>query len=407
MERKLLKIFLFFILSFDIVFASEVDLNSQRFIMYNLNDENIIDEKDSHDEVSIASLTKIMTVIVAIENIDDFNEKVTITNDMLKGIDWDVVTVGYKKGDVASYDDLLYCSILSSGADCVNGLAVSISGSKEDFVKLMNDKVKELGLQNTHFTNVIGLYDKDNYSSAYDMAQILKYSLNNPKFKTIFETMEYKLTNGKTIKSTIKRYNSSNSDISYITGSKTGYIKKAGYCLASTATLNNVNYLLITLNAFSSTSNVHIKDHIKAYNYFNDNYSYKNIINLEDKIVTLDTIYAKEKTIDIYSNVSIDKYLKNDFDKSYLEYKYDGVKEIKYNLKKGSKLGHVTINYKGEKLDEFDLIYEGVLHFSLLNYLWINKFYILIIIVILLLLIRIINVQRRKNKRRKKVISTN
>ena len=324
---------------------------------------------------------------------------------MIDDIAWDVSTAGFKVGEKVTYNDLLYGAMLPSGADAVNALAISISGNKKDFVNLMNKKVNELGLKNTHFSNVVGLYDKNNYSSAYDMAQILEYSLKNKKFKEVFEARKYKYSNGKTTKSTIERYNEKNNlNISYIKGAKTGYISKAGYCLATTAILNDVNYLLITLNAFSNESGVHIKDHTKTYTYFDKNYGYKNIVNKDDEIVKLKTLYAKEKEISIKSNVSIDDYLKNDFDKNKIEYKYDGIDTISYFMKEGTKLGHVKIMYDEKMLDEFDLIYNGTLTFSLLSYIWINKFKILIIILLILLIFRIIKVQiirRRRRKRRR------
>ena len=405
MQKKIIKLLLIVVLFFQIVYASEVNLTSEKYILYNLNDNEVLLSKDENERTNIASLTKIMTIIVSIENIKDYNEKITITHEMIDDIAWDVSTAGFKVGEKVTYNDLLYGAMLPSGADAVNALAISISGNKKDFVNLMNKKVNELGLKNTHFANVVGLYDKNNYSSAYDMAQILEYSLKNKKFKEVFEARKYKYSNGKTTKSTIERYNEKNNlNISYIKGAKTGYISKAGYCLATTAILNDVNYLLITLNAFSSESGVHIKDHTKTYTYFDKNYGYKNIVNKDDEIVKLKTLYAKEKEISIKSNVSIDDYLKNDFDKNKIEYKYDGIDTISYFMKEGTKLGHVKIMYDEKMLDEFDLIYNGTLTFSLLSYIWINKFKILIIILLILLIFRIIKVQiirRRRRKRRR------
>ena len=258
--QRVIKILMLFILLFDIVFASELDLTSERYILYNMNDNEVLMEKDANKEVSIASLTKIMTVIVAIENINNYEEKITITKKMIDGIDSDVSIAGFNVGDKLTYNDLLYGAMLPSGADAVNALAILVSSDKDKFVELMNKKVKELGLKHTHFANVVGLYNPNNYSSAYDVAQILKYALKNPKFKSIFETKRYTYSNGKKTKSTLDYYSSkTNNNTSFITGSKTGYIKKSGYCLVSTSTLNNVSYLLVTLNAFLMIKQVILK----------------------------------------------------------------------------------------------------------------------------------------------------
>ena len=385
------------ILLFCNVFAENLDLISDKYILYNLNDNKILMKKNENEETQIASLTKIMTIIVAIENITDFDEKVTITKDMVNNIEWDVAKIGLKSGDIVTYNDLLYGAMLPSAADCVNALAISISGNYKDFIELMNNKVKELKLKHTHFENVVGLYSKDNYSSAYDVAEILKYSLKNQKFKQIFEAKEYVLTNGKKINSTLKTYNKKvGEDISYITGAKTGYIKLAGNCLASTATIDNVNYLLVTLNAYSNKKSPHILDATSTYKYFSNNYSYKYILKKNDVVVNLKTKYAKEKNIDIHSSQEYKYYLKNDFNKDSIKYEYDGIKEISYFTKKGTTLGKVKIKLNDEILETFELIYNENLTFSIASFLWINKAYVIAIILFIIILLKI-------NKRKKRV----
>ena len=398
MRKKISKIILFFVFFIQVVYASELNLTSEKYVLYNMNDNMVLTSKDENVKTSIASLTKIMTIIVSIENIDDYDKKIKITKDMLKDIDWDVSVVGFKVGESVSYNDLLYGAMLPSGADAVNALAISISGNKKDFINLMNEKVQELGLKNTHFDNVVGLYSEKNYSSAYDMAQILIYSLKNPKFKSVFETKSYTFSNGKKTKSTIAYYNEKNKDdISYITGSKTGYIKKAGLCLASTATLHDVNYLLVTLNAFTSESAAHVKDHVKTYTYYDKNYGYKNIINEDDIIVSLKTKYAKENNINIKSDINKNLYLKNDFDRSKIKYDYDGLDTVSYFTKPGSKLGHVKVLYGETVLEEFDLIYNEKLTFSLISFIIINEYYLIAIgVIILLILISIVIKQKRR-----------
>lgn len=389
------------LLSFGI-YAENLDLISDKYILYNLNDNKVLIEKNENEETQVASLTKIMTTIVAIENIEDFDKKVTITKEMVNNIEWDVAKIGLKTGNVVTYNDLLYGAILPSAADCVNALAISISGSYEKFVELMNNKVKELGLKHTHFENVVGLYNEDNYSSAYDMAEILKYALKNKKFKQIFETKEYTLTNKKKIKSTLKTYNQKiGEDISYITGAKTGYIKHAGNCLASTATVDNVNYLLITLNAYSSKKSPHILDAVSTYKYFSTNYSYKPILTKNDTVVNLKTKYAKEKNVDIHSSQEFEYYLKNDFNKENLKYEYDGIREISFFTKKGTKLGKVKIKLNNETLKTFDLIYNEKLTFSLASFLWINKIYFVAIILFMIAILKIRKRKKFKNRKSK------
>jgi len=266
MKNKIICVLFSFFFLFTTLYASDINIDSDKYILYNINNDSILLDKDSHEETYIASLTKIMSCIVAIENISDYDKEVKLTSKMLSNIDYDVAVVGFKAGETVSINDLLYGTILYSGGDAIQSLAYIVSGSLDDFVSLMNDKVKELKLENTHFTNVIGLTDKNNYSSAYDVAQILKYALKNEKFNEVFTTDTYKLSNGKTISGTIYNYSKvSNYDVSYIKGAKTGYTKASGYCLATIATINDIDYLLVTLN--SNQKGNHVKDAVNIYTY--------------------------------------------------------------------------------------------------------------------------------------------
>lgn len=390
--------------SINILNASELELKSDKYILYNMNENKVLLSKDENKETYIASLTKIMTTIVAIENIKNYDEKVKITKDMFKDIAWDVSVAGFKVGETVTYNDLLYGAILPSGADAVNALALSVSKNYDDFVKLMNKKVKDLNLEHTNFSNVTGLYDKNNYSSAYDVAEILKYSLKNAKFKQVFETKKYTFTNGKTVKSTIENYNSKlgTKNLSYITGGKTGFISASGYCLATTATIDDINYLLITLNADKSEKAPHIEDAIKTYTYFSTNYGYKIIVDNNDIVTTLKTKNAKEKTIDIKAGTQIKKYLKNDFDKNKIKYEYTGTDTISYFTKKGTLLGNVSIIYDGKELDNFKLIYSETLTFSLISFIWNNLIIIIVILFILFIVFRIIQLTIKKKRRQRR-----
>ena len=155
MEKKINKIFVFLFLLLFAFKTYALELTSEKYVLYNLNENKIILEKDANVKTDIASLTKIMTILLAVEHTEDYSKQVTITKEMLDGIAWDVAVVGFKKGQKVTYDDLLYGAMLESGADATNALAILVSGSKTEFIKKMNEKVKELNLQNTSFENVV------------------------------------------------------------------------------------------------------------------------------------------------------------------------------------------------------------------------------------------------------------
>lgn len=389
MVKKIISSFFFFFLFTTCIIASEINISSDKYILYNLNDNSVLIEKDSNDRTQIASLTKLMTIIVAIENINNYDDKVIITHDMIKDITRDISVVGFKEGETVTYNDLLYGAMLPSGADAVNALAISISGSLDKYLMLMNSKAVDLGLKNTHFSNVIGLTDSQNYSSAYDVAQILMYALKNEKFKEVFTAKSYVLTNGKKVNATVQRF-----DNKYILGSKTGYTSKAGRCLASISTFDDVNYLMVTLNNYNKDSSF-IEETVNTYKYYDENYSYKKVVDKDDIVVTLKTKYAKEKSVDIKANVEYSFYLKNDFKKEDVKFLYEGRDEVSYFTLPGKIIGKAKILYKDEVLDSFDLLYNENLSFDYISFIMINKRYIISAGLVLMVII-ISSILKRK-----------
>lgn len=375
------------------VSAMDVDTYSKNAVLYNLNDDSVVAEEAKDEIVSIASMTKIMTTLVALENIDDINEKVTLTSEVFKGLkEANASVAGFKVGEKVTYKDLLYGAFLPSGADATNALAINITGSIDKFVDLMNQKAKELNLANTHFSNTTGLDEEDHYSTVNDVAIILKTALKNETFKEIFLTDKY-LTSDKllTFTSTLKKSLSAYKiSANYILGGKTGYTLDAGRCLASMAydEANDIYYLLVTANAPTTTGYYHLLDAKNIYEYYFDNYKYFDLIKEGQNITTIKTKYAKEKNLNVVSNQNIKKYLKNDFDISKLEIKYDGVDTVNFNEKVGSKLGTISLVYEGNTLDSFDTFLNNKLHFSILAFTKDNILIITVLIIILLFILK-------------------
>jgi len=386
------KIFLLIIifLSFIYSVSANIELNSKNAIMYNLNDDEIIYEKDINEIKKIASLTKIMTCIVAIEN-SDLDSYVTVTSKAFVGLNG-YAQAGFKVGDKVTIRDLLYGLMLPSGAETANMLAISIAGSNDELVKMMNDKAKELNLNNTHFSNTIGVDEDDNYSTVYDLAILLKYALKNDDFKEIYDANEYTTTNGFILKKTLLKYAKNNNlDASIITGSKTGYTEEAGYCLSSTATINDIDYMLITIDADSYAS--YIKDAINIYDYYSSNYSYINILPKDKHLVDIPIKNGKKNSLSINSNKEIKKYLKNDIDISKIEYQYVGIDTITKKVKLNDKLGTINIKYNGKILDTYNIYLQEKIEY---------KHTLLYIIIISLIAIIILKYKYKKKRRKKR-----
>ena len=380
------KIILIFITLFLFINVNALEINSNNAILYNMNDKEVIYEKNSEEIVQIASLTKIVTAITVIENVEDLNKEVIITNNMLKGLNG-YVKIGLKKGDKLTYLDLLYALMLPSAGDAAQALAISTSGSIEEFSNLMNQKTQKIGVTNSKFDNPIGKDSENNYSTASDLAKILIYSLENETFKKIFNSNTYKIESiNKEVKKTLSSYKT---DTSIITGAKTGFTYGAGRCLASTATLEGVDYLLITLGA-DTNSEYHALDSIDIYKYYSNNYGYINILSKGQLLKTIKVKHSKTKTYDIVSKNNIELYLEKTVNKETLEYKYEGIEELNKDIKKGDKLGVVTILNNDDILYSYDVYLDTDIKYY--NY----PLYIAIIIGIILLFSIIFKKLRKK-----------
>lgn len=393
-----------FLYGANICYAEELDIYSKSAILYNMDDDIILYEKNSEERTSIASLTKIMTCIVAIENIDNLDQKIILKSDVFTGLaEAGASVAGFRVGENVTFRDLLMGALLPSGADATRALALNISGSESEFVNLMNNKAIELGLKDTHFENTTGLESSNHYSTVKDISIILKYALKNQTFKDMYTTREYTTTSNLTFYSTLKKISNNYSfDVSNILGSKTGYTNEAGLCMSSIANYNGVNYLLVTAGAdYRGNVPRQLLDAMTIYNFYSTNYGYKNIINTGDYIKTINEEYSTKEKYDITSPITISKFLNNSFNEDKIKYEYSGLDKISYKNKIGDKLGSVNIIYDDNIIDTFDVFLTETINFSLLTFLLQTKLIYLIGATIIILLIIICFFKKRKDIKKK------
>ena len=366
--------FLFFIICLFCVLTkvnalSNIDINvsSKNAILYYLTDDKIMFEKNSTQRIKIASMTKIMTAIVAIENISNLDEEITITDNDYKNVySQNLAIVGFKVGQTVTYRDLLYGLLLKSGADCGYALADSIAGNEEAFVEMVNEKAKDLQLVNTKFTNVVG-YDQDNYSTVYDVTIFFKYALENKIFKEMLFTKSYTTTDGTFTLKNVTDELLLNSNIQsnyrkYILGGKTGYTIDAKYCLASVAEYDGTTYIAVTA---LGNQNQHIKDAMLMYETAFDNYTRKRIVGIDDYLVSFKTPTKEE--LKVFSNQEVDVLLPNEASKDDVKLEYKGITNIDDKIKKNEVLGKVNLEYNGEIVKTIDIVYDKKIQSSL-NY---------------------------------------
>lgn len=399
--KRVIRIILILILcQIQIVYAEEFNITSEHVVLYNLNDNEIIYELEGETKTQIASLTKIMTTIVALEEVDDLNEELVVPREAFNGISA-YSQAGLSIGDKVTIKDLLYGAMLPSGADAVNTLALHISGSIDKYVELMNNKASELGLENTHFDNPVGMDSEDNYSTASDVAKMLIYALKNETFKEIFTAREYTIPNlNIPMKSTLISYSKSYGlDVSEISGAKSGFTDGAGLCLASIATIDDVDYLLITIGAETKNRSNAVRDTLEIYHYYSSNYSYQTIMKAGDVLVTLPTKWGKAKNYEVKATSEKKMYLENGIRKNKLKYEYDGIEELNYKVKKGDKLGTVTVTYRDKSLATYDVYLEDTLDY------YHPVLYTMIILAIILMIYSIKLMRKDKKKKDKKKTS--
>lgn len=398
--RKFFKILIIFLLvNVNIVRAEEFDITADHVILYNLNDNSVLYELESEKSVNVASLTKIMTAIVAIENIENLDAEVVVTREAFVGIS-DYSKMGLSVGNVVTYRDLLYGVMLPSGADAVNVLAINLSGSIEEFVKLMNNKVSELGLRGTHFDNPIGMDSEGNYSTAKDISKILLYGLENETFKEIFNTREYTVNSiNKTIQSTLVNYSKHlGLDTEGILGAKSGFTDGAGLCLASVAFIDDVKYLLVVIGSDTENRANAIRDTLEIYDYYSGNYSYRKIVSKDDLVKKIGVKYGNVKEYEIKNTEDIYLYLENTVRRNRIKYVYEGIDELNYLIEKGEKLGTVKVMYEGMELTSYDVFLNKEIEYY---HPVLYGIIVLSFIVMVISLKKLISRKRRKNKKRK------
>lgn len=250
--------------------ANEID--SEYAVFVRVSDNTVIAEKNSDTKIYPASLTKVLTLLVAVENIKNFDDTFTFTSELIDpAYIAGASMAGFSPGESVPVRDLLYGAVLPSGADATAALAVYVAGSEDKFVELMNRKAEELGLDSAHFCNTSGLHDENHYCTVKDMAVIFNTAMQNSACKEVLSTYQYTTTKtskhpqGILLTSTLfSRMKGDEPGSAVITAGKTGFTSEAGNCIASFGTSQNGNdYIFVTAKAHGFWKSVF--DHINIY----------------------------------------------------------------------------------------------------------------------------------------------
>ena len=294
-------------------------INSPYAVLMQVKGGKIIGNMKGDEKIYPASMTKIMTVIVAIENLDDLDQEITLTQEMFQGLyEQDATQAGFQPGETVRAIDLLYGAMLPSGAECCIALADTVGGSRDGFVELMNKKAQRIGMNGTHFCDTTGLHDPDHYSTVRDIAVLLRYALRNDTFREIIESPRHStgVTNihpsGITYYSTMFK-NLSDPSVTggKILGGKTGYTSEAGNTLVTAAEKNGTTYITVTMKAADLA--VASTDSTALFNYGYQNFTKAQVNGGEVSVpngVTVDNLTVQENS---QNGNTVDDYYYNDY----------------------------------------------------------------------------------------------
>lgn len=257
--------------------AVSEEVISSNAIFIDLRKNEILAQRAARQVIDPASMTKILTVLVAAEQIEEKNldDKVTITIDITDySYSNDCSSVGFAENERVTVQDLFYGTILPSGADAALALATYVAGSQEAFVELMNEKLQKLGLSDTaHFTNCVGLYDEAHRCTVYDMAMIMEAAMDNPLCREVMSAHTYTTSatsehpDGITISNWFLRRIEDKETGAEIVCGKTGYVVQSGNCAASYGEDQNGNgYICVTADSTSAWRCIY--DHVALYSEF-------------------------------------------------------------------------------------------------------------------------------------------
>lgn len=392
--KKILLILLatLFIANTSFVFATNEapSLYSQSAILIDSKTGKVLYSKNADKKMYPASTTKILTAILTLENCN-LDEKVTVSHDAIASIPDGYSSASLQFGEELTIEQLLQLLIIHSANDAANVLAEHVGGSIESFVSMMNTKVYELGLSNTHFTNAFGMHNDNHYTTAQDLAIIMNYCIKNEDFRRIsgkascaipatnkYDARSYTSTNALIIPNSYMYY-------TYLTCGKTGYTSQAGDCLVSCSYKDDLELICVVLGGkvidgvstrFSETKTL--------FEYGYENYSFRTLLEKNDVVNNLEVKNASNdtKNLDLIASDPIYALLENSLTQNDFVFEVNLNDNIKAPIEEGEILGSVSCTIDGIKY-ETNLMASHFVEKSKLFY-YVFGFGVLVIIIALI-----------------------
>lgn len=303
-------------ISISTVLADEennLDIKSKAALLMDLKSGKVLYQKNIDEKLYPASLTKVMTAIIVLENCN-LSDVVTVSSNAVNSISFGYVTANLKVDEQLTVEQLLYVLMVGSSNDAAVVLAEHVSGSVENFSVLMNEKAKEIGCTSTNFVNPNGEHDENHYSTAHDLALIARYAMQNETFRTLVSTTFYRLPATNKYNKDDRFFSTTNDLLNknsnyyykYAIGVKTGFTTPAGNCLISCANKDDLELLTVVLGAEESKQRY--LDTRALFDYGYETYSMKEIVKSGEVVHTVNISNATNATKNLDLAVSDDIY---------------------------------------------------------------------------------------------------
>ena len=395
---------------------ANLDIQSPVALLMESETGTILYEKNAYEKKYPASTTKMITAILTLENCD-LNDTAIVSKEALLSVPSDYTNANLQVGEELTIRDLLYAFLIPSANDCGFVLAEHISGSIENFAEMMNLKATEIGCKNTHFTNPSGIQDENHYSTAYDLALIGRYAMQNDVFREIVSTSSYNLPATNKYDSTDRRFVNTNFLIresqknyyyEYATGIKTGFTDDAGDCVVASAKKDGIEYIAVVLQSgYDTTTWLKEKfiDCVTLFDYAFENYTTKSL-NMQGEVfdkVKVSGATKDTKYLDIVYEDNIDAFISNEQLDNNFSSNIVVNDKLKAPISKGDVVGSVSytindITYSSNLIAGNDVIKSNLIPNILKTVLAI------FILFLILMIVRYINyrryIKRKKNYRK-------
>lgn len=403
--------------------SSKPEISALSYMLLDQDTGNVLMASNINKMVYPASTTKILTAILAIENAD-LDEMVTITKEAFYNMESGATTCGLYVGEEISVHDLVYCTLLTSGNEAANALAIHVGGSIENFINMMNLRAVQLGAYNSNFSNANGLHSDNHYTTAKDMSIIAKHSMKNEFFSTVVNTAQKTIAqtnkNSQRIIYTTNQLIFRTSDYryyQYANGIKTGFTSKAGNCLVSQAEYNGERLIALIFDCEKDSAGTNMTFTVarEMFEWGFNNFSNQTLV---EALQPLKTVQVRLSSQSDYVSVKASSDLKAlvpiGFDEDKVSFVFDVPEIIDAPIKEEQKIGTVQVSYDGVYFGTLDLLAVNEVELSQVLYyvdvlekFFVSKTFRMILVSLVMLLVLSVLGSRvqRKLRRRKRFMA--